>query len=330
MTVEEVTTVTETVTEVTETVEKEISPEDQETVLEIEVPAEEVPETREVTTVVIEKEPDQLQEVELVLDISAEKGPQEPVSLEEVTTVTETVTEVTETAEIEILPEDQKIVMEIEVPAEEVPETREVTTVVMEKQPDQLQEVELVLDISEEKGPEEPVTLEEVVTTVTETVTEVTETAEKEISPEDQEIVLEIEVPTEEVPEPSKIFIEVIRHVTDIEVDIGGRAYFSCLILGNPRPTFQWFSNGRPLQGDRFISIFNLDGTCELIITEVQEEDETVYICRAENPAGTVTTEAELIIPGVGKSTLPSFLFCCINDSFVCSIKSSLLHTWTR
>ena len=231
---------------------------------ELVIPSEEMPEKTERTEIVIEQGEDEQRPIEIVFE-----APQQTQVTEEVsTTVTETISEVVETRK-DFAPEPTEVVMEIEV-TREPEEPRETTTVIMEKGPDELQGVEFLLDISEEK-----------------------------------------EEPTD------KTFIEIIRHVTDIEVEIGSRAHFTCFILGSPRPTFQWSVNGRPLQGDRFISIFNLDGICELIITEVQEEDETVYVCRAENPAGVVTTEAELIIPGTGKSNIFRFSFCLQNFIFI-------------
>ncbi|PIK60949.1 putative titin-like [Apostichopus japonicus] len=81
-------------------------------------------------------------------------------------------------------------------------------------------------------------------------------------------------------------------------------ATFTCRVIGFPRPTITWLINGNPLSDDRFISVYELDGICTLVITEVIEEDDTVYELVATNEAGTVTTEAELIIPVDEKSNV--------------------------
>ncbi|PIK60944.1 putative titin-like [Apostichopus japonicus] len=158
-----------------------------------------------------------------------------------------------------------------ETPEEEVPE-RSTVDVIVEGEDRPLEPIELILDVKED----EPVEFTE---TVTETVT-VTEKV------------------TTEIPEEDTVFIEVIQELSDVTVDIGDEARFICRVVGFPRPTITWVINGQPLRGDRFISVYDLDGTVTLVITEVIEEDETVYELIATNEAGTVRTEAELIIPG--------------------------------
>ncbi|XP_072180968.1 uncharacterized protein [Diadema setosum] len=263
----------------------------EEIIEDIEKPSDYPEEKTERAEVVIERERQPLQPIELVVDVKG--GEQMPQ-----------------------MPEYEEVVL----PVEQIPEHRETTGVTVEKGPDDQKTFEIIFDT-----PEAP---QQVSTTVTKTVTEVIETQEQKVSPAVGELVVDFAAPEEEMPGDTRerttiivpteeeehhpveiildvsedkhtddIFIEVVRHVTNVEVDIGGRASFTCMIIGKPRPTVQWLANGRPLTGDRFISVFSLDGTCELVITEVQEEDETVYTCHAENSAGVVTTTAELIIP---------------------------------
>ncbi|PIK60946.1 putative titin-like [Apostichopus japonicus] len=116
---------------------------------------------------------------------------------------------------------------------------------------------------------------------------------------------IEITVDVTEEKKEDTIFIELVQELTDVTVNIGDTATFTCRVIGFPRPTITWLINGNPLSDDRFISVYELDGICTLVITEVIEEDETVYELVATNEAGTVTTEAELLIPVDEKPDAP-------------------------
>ena len=274
-TVTEVTeTVTETVTtvveeqdvpttrEVTEVIIDRKPEETPEYIAEISIEKEDVPDTREITEVVIEKKPEEYQPFEIVIETS-----QKP-SEETVTEVTETVTETVTTV----------------VEEQDVPTTREVTEVIIDRKPEETPEYIAEISIEKEDVPD------------TREITEVTiERKEETLQP----IELVIDVAEEQIEE--KVTIEIIRNLTDIETKIGEEVRFVCNIIGYPRPSITWLINRQPVRSDRFITMYELDGTCTLIIKEVIEEDETVYECVAENQAGFVSTQAELIIFSKGK-----------------------------
>ncbi|PIK60942.1 putative titin-like, partial [Apostichopus japonicus] len=266
-----------------ETVEpQELQPQYEEVVFPEEKPTEETPveevDVLERTEVEIEKQPEPLPTLELTISVPEEK----PLPVEDVLQPEEKPEEELPREELpeEEQPEEVKKPGEVvpveKLPEEETPEDegpeRSTVDVIVEGEDRPLEPIEITLDVKED----EPVEFTE---TVTETVT-VTEKV------------------TTEIPEEDTVFIEVIQELSDVTVDIGDEARFICRVVGFPRPTITWVINGQPLRGDRFISVYDLDGTVTLVITDVIEEDETVYELIATNEAGTVRTEAELIIPG--------------------------------
>ncbi|PIK60943.1 hypothetical protein BSL78_02118, partial [Apostichopus japonicus] len=234
---------------------------------EMPVPVEEIlePEDKPEDELPVEKVPYEEVPRDFPVEETPDKVPTEEKPVEEVQAEEQPKVEKPEkVTPVEKLPKE-------ETPEEEVPE-RSTVDVIVEGEDRPLEPIELILDVKED----EPVEFTE---TVTETVT-VTEKV------------------TTEIPEEDTVFIEVIQELSDVTVDIGDEARFICRVVGFPRPTITWVINGQPLRGDRFISVYDLDGTVTLVITEVIEEDETVYELIATNEAGTVRTEAELIIPG--------------------------------
>ena len=95
---------------------------------------------------------------------------------------------------------------------------------------------------------------------------------------------------------PSPHIPYVIQELRDIRVTVGQEARLECIIDGYPTPRIMWLREGRPLEGDRFLSIQEQDGTCTLVITVVIEEDEGEYEVRATNQLGTTSSFASLII----------------------------------
>ncbi|PIK60945.1 putative titin-like [Apostichopus japonicus] len=301
-----------------------------------ETPAEELPETEkpsepitETTEVVIEEKPEQPQEVEITFEVPEEKQPEE-VLLEEQPEDDKPEDALRETTEVRIEREPeapQEIEITFEVPKDEtVQET--VTTTVTTITKEEIPESRETTTVSIEKGPEELMPIEFEIKPTEETPKEHTphEVSEKELLPKESypDVEIEVVMPEEDTKERTEIFmeknqnllnhlkllwmslkrkeedtifIELVQELTDVTVNIGDTATFTCRVIGFPRPTITWLINGNPLSDDRFISVYELDGICTLVITEVIEEDETVYELVATNEAGTVTTEAELLIP---------------------------------
>ncbi|XP_077869715.1 uncharacterized protein LOC102801843 [Saccoglossus kowalevskii] len=136
-----------------------------------------------------------------------------------------------------------------------------------------------------------PETVTEERTTVT-TTTTVTETVDVETTAEKltREIMIEA---VKEAEQKAPIFLSELR---DVEVYHGEVATLECQVQGTPRPEITWMREGEFVTGPRYTSICELDGTCMLIISNVQLDDDAEYECVAQNPAGRVTSFAEVIV----------------------------------
>lgn len=82
---------------------------------------------------------------------------------------------------------------------------------------------------------------------------------------------------------------------------LGGCQRFECRVIGYPRPTIQWFKNGRNITNDdRYEFDYSIDGIITMVICNVTEKDQGVYSCRAENSEGWAATAAFLNVRGRG------------------------------
>nr|XP_022325334.1 titin-like isoform X5 [Crassostrea virginica] len=76
---------------------------------------------------------------------------------------------------------------------------------------------------------------------------------------------------------------------------LGGCQRFECRVIGYPRPTIQWFKDGRDITNDnRYEFDYSVDGIITMVICNVTEKDQGVYSCRAENSEGWAATAAFL------------------------------------
>lgn len=76
---------------------------------------------------------------------------------------------------------------------------------------------------------------------------------------------------------------------------MGGCQRFECRVIGYPRPTIQWFKDGRNITNDeRYEFDYSIDGIITMVICNVTEKDQGVYSCRAENSEGWAATAAFL------------------------------------
>ncbi|CAJ0920993.1 unnamed protein product, partial [Mesorhabditis belari] len=82
--------------------------------------------------------------------------------------------------------------------------------------------------------------------------------------------------------------------VADIRAQQNGKAEFSCEIVGEPRPTVNWFKDGQPIPFDgRFVA--SEEGTAfRLTCDSVLAQDSGVYECVAKNTAGEARCKARL------------------------------------
>ena len=80
---------------------------------------------------------------------------------------------------------------------------------------------------------------------------------------------------------------------------LGGCQRFECRVIGYPRPTIQWFKDGRDITNDnRYEFDYSVDGIITMVICNVTEKDQGVYSCRAENSEGWAATAAFLNVRG--------------------------------
>ena len=158
------------------------------------------------------------------------------------------------------------------------PERIERTEVQIQKEAEPLPEVEFIVQQPE---PEEHVKEETVQTTET-TVTE-TVTVQRE------EVIEEVEY---RAP-------EVTRHLEDVTVEIGERVELICEIQAHPQPTIEWYRDDILIdveEIDRYTTTYEETGVSILTISEVTEEDDKTFECRAINELGTVSTFADIYL----------------------------------
>lgn len=87
---------------------------------------------------------------------------------------------------------------------------------------------------------------------------------------------------------------------------LGGCQRFECRVIGYPRPTIQWFKDGRDITNDdRYEFDYSIDGIITMVICNVTEKDQGVYSCRAENSEGWAATAAFLNVRGKGVCSQP-------------------------
>lgn len=71
---------------------------------------------------------------------------------------------------------------------------------------------------------------------------------------------------------------------------------FRCIVEGHPLPIVQWYRNNVCIDQHPDYTITYNNGQATLRIEEVCPEDQTTFMCRAVNPAGTAETTANLIV----------------------------------
>lgn len=74
---------------------------------------------------------------------------------------------------------------------------------------------------------------------------------------------------------------------------LGDRIRFQCVVDGDPRPNLQWRKENGQLPGNR-VEIDPQDNS--LIINNVEQSDDGLYICEAANLIGNNSAAASLIV----------------------------------
>ena len=110
---------------------------------------------------------------------------------------------------------------------------------------------------------------------------------------------------------------------------LGGCQRFECRVIGYPRPTIQWFKDGRDITNDsRYEFDYLVDGIITMVICNVTEKDQGVYSCRAENSEGWAATAAFLNVRG--RDLFPFLIRFCIPFSGSCDLGRSPLSSSRR
>lgn len=78
----------------------------------------------------------------------------------------------------------------------------------------------------------------------------------------------------------------------------GQSVAFRCKISGRPSPQIQWTKGNNVIKPSKYFQMQRDGDVCTLRVTEAFPEDEGPYTCTATNPAGSVTTSANLKVLG--------------------------------
>lgn len=97
--------------------------------------------------------------------------------------------------------------------------------------------------------------------------------------------------PTTPGAEKAPTLLEPLR---DQSVREGQAVAFRCRISAKPAPTIKWQKADKVIKPSRYFQMTKEGDYCILKISEAFPEDEGVYKCIAENPAGTIATQAKL------------------------------------
>lgn len=85
-----------------------------------------------------------------------------------------------------------------------------------------------------------------------------------------------------------------------MSVKYKSNATLVCKITGQPKPVIKWFRRGKEVHSDgKKIKIQEFKGGYhQLVITEADEEDSTVYQIRATNQGGSICATVSLDVEG--------------------------------
>ncbi|XP_062819064.1 coiled-coil domain-containing protein 141 isoform X6 [Anolis carolinensis] len=98
-------------------------------------------------------------------------------------------------------------------------------------------------------------------------------------------------------------FSKLLSNVTVME---GSPVTLEVEVTGFPEPTLTWFQKGQKLTGDEHIELLHKDRKHTLFIEKVCDTDAGLYVVRAKNSSGTVSSSAILHVKVQGKQ--PSFV----------------------
>ncbi|XP_066104852.1 vascular endothelial growth factor receptor kdr-like isoform X3 [Saccopteryx bilineata] len=101
----------------------------------------------------------------------------------------------------------------------------------------------------------------------------------------------------------------IIENLTNIEVNSSGKILLDCKVSGTPWPNIRWLKNGVPVIPASGIFFENN----HLIIERAKKEDEGLYLCKATNELGEVSTAALITVEGSeeDKSNIEVIILVC-------------------
>ncbi|PIO69613.1 immunoglobulin I-set domain protein, partial [Teladorsagia circumcincta] len=82
--------------------------------------------------------------------------------------------------------------------------------------------------------------------------------------------------------------------LNDLRIVQNAPAVFTCTIIGEPKPTVNWFKDGQPLPNIGRFQATETNGQYRLSISNILPQDVGVYECVAKNPAGEARCKARL------------------------------------
>jgi len=84
---------------------------------------------------------------------------------------------------------------------------------------------------------------------------------------------------------------------TVVAATVGSRTLLSCDTIGLPRPQVRWEKDGRVIRQAGARHVMSRRGSLQL--NDVQVSDTGTYRCVAENSAGTVSRDIQLLVHGI-------------------------------
>ena len=89
---------------------------------------------------------------------------------------------------------------------------------------------------------------------------------------------------------------------TVVAATANSRTLLSCDTIGLPRPQVRWEKNGRVIRQAGAKYVMSRSGSLQL--NDVQVDDSGTYRCIAENSAGTVSRDIQLLVHGMDYYTV--------------------------
>lgn len=100
----------------------------------------------------------------------------------------------------------------------------------------------------------------------------------------------------------------IVEPLRDQTIREGQAVAFRCKITGKPTPTAKWLKTDKVIKPSRYFQMSKEGDFCTLRISEAFPEDEGLYKCVAENPAGSVTAQAKLRVLAPDTQEVPPAL----------------------